>query len=339
MKERIIWIDQLKGIAILLVVIGHILWFPMGFGDVGINKCLLLNFIYSFHMPLFIFLSGIVISSVPNIKKLLKKLCQFLCPLLAVGLLYSCYLGKVPQSFFFSSTKLGYWYLWMLSEFYILYYILYRDEIKILNGGGELRKFISYFVLPIVIWIAAKMLVSYTSKDICQLLCLNACIEHWPYFCLGIWCRKFDLIKHIEKINWFTSFALVLYVVAFWLLIAKNMSFHGAGIIHFVFPFTTILFIVIMYKNHCHKLNAHVTNLLSFFGSHTLDIYIFHYFFIANMNLSFLHGYFADSLNTILLAFFSLVVSILVGYSSIFIGKVIRSMELSKIVYGNFFNK
>lgn len=147
MKERIIWIDQLKGIAILQVVIGHILWFPMGFRNVVINKCLLLNFIYSFHMPLFIFLSGIVIKSVPDIKKLLSKLLQFLCPLLLID----------------------------------------------------------------------------------------------------------------------------------------------------------------------------------------------HYFLNNGMNLSFLHDYFADSLNTILLAFFSLLVSILVAYSSIFIGKVIRSMELSKIVYGNFF--
>ena len=69
MQERVVWIDQIKGVAILLVVIGHILWFPMGFADIHINGCLLLNFVYSFHMPLFIFLSGMVIHSVPNVRK------------------------------------------------------------------------------------------------------------------------------------------------------------------------------------------------------------------------------------------------------------------------------
>ena len=337
MKERIIWIDQLKGMAILLVVIGHVLWFPMGFADVHINGCLLLNFIQSFHMPLFIFLSGIVIKSVPDIKKLLSKLLQFLCPLLLIGVCYSYYIGGVNsiRSFVFSSTKLGYWYLWVLSVFYVLYFLLYRSEEEILKCS-RVWKCVYFLLFPSLIWGILKLLAANASDELRGILCLQACSEHWPYFCLGIWCGKFGLLERIEKRRWFTSFAFLLYVAVFWLLIAYNRSFHGAGLMLFVCPFTTILLISILWKNHHGELNVYVSNQLSFLGRHTLDIYIFHYFFIANMNLSFLHDYFADSLNTILLAFFSLVVSILVGYSSIFIGKVIRSMELSKIVYGNF---
>lgn len=51
---RISYIDQLKGIAILLVVLGHV---------IGYNNCedsFLWRFIYSFHMPLFMFISGYV---------------------------------------------------------------------------------------------------------------------------------------------------------------------------------------------------------------------------------------------------------------------------------------
>lgn len=47
MKNRIEWIDNLRGIVIILVVIGH-LSIPL----------MLQTFIYSFHMPLFFFLSG-----------------------------------------------------------------------------------------------------------------------------------------------------------------------------------------------------------------------------------------------------------------------------------------
>lgn len=46
-EEKICWIDMVRGGAILLVVIGHS----------GCPK-LLYNFIYSFHMPLFFFISG-----------------------------------------------------------------------------------------------------------------------------------------------------------------------------------------------------------------------------------------------------------------------------------------
>lgn len=49
-------IDILRGIAILLVVLGHyiqVIYSPLAFDD-----NLLFRIIYSFHMPLFIFISG-----------------------------------------------------------------------------------------------------------------------------------------------------------------------------------------------------------------------------------------------------------------------------------------
>lgn len=52
--KRIIWIDTLKGLAILLVIMGHVcqMRFP-------VSGKWLANIIYSFHMPLFLFLSGL----------------------------------------------------------------------------------------------------------------------------------------------------------------------------------------------------------------------------------------------------------------------------------------
>lgn len=54
MKERILWLDNLKGVLIFLVVLGHCLQFTSQNPD----SDLLFNFIYLFHMPLFMFLSG-----------------------------------------------------------------------------------------------------------------------------------------------------------------------------------------------------------------------------------------------------------------------------------------
>jgi fucose 4-O-acetylase-like acetyltransferase len=58
MKRRIIEIDKAKGLAILLVVFGHIVKgaFPLGNEWIRISKLL----IYKFHMPFFMFLSGFV---------------------------------------------------------------------------------------------------------------------------------------------------------------------------------------------------------------------------------------------------------------------------------------
>ena len=54
--NRIEWIDIAKGIGIILVVIGH------NFSD-GENIIYLRKWIYSFHMPLFFLLSGILFSA------------------------------------------------------------------------------------------------------------------------------------------------------------------------------------------------------------------------------------------------------------------------------------
>lgn len=63
MKERNITLDIMKGIGIILMVIGH-------------SGCppFLKNFIYTFHMPLFFMISGYLITeNRPNIIKKNKK--------------------------------------------------------------------------------------------------------------------------------------------------------------------------------------------------------------------------------------------------------------------------
>lgn len=51
-RNRISYIDQLKGIAIFLVVLGHVIEHNAG------RDNFLWTLIYSFHMPLFMFVSG-----------------------------------------------------------------------------------------------------------------------------------------------------------------------------------------------------------------------------------------------------------------------------------------
>ena len=64
MKQRVEYIDRLKGFAILCVVIGHFtLW------AIGRLNDPLHDFVYLYHMPLFFFLSGIVISAAPKPKR------------------------------------------------------------------------------------------------------------------------------------------------------------------------------------------------------------------------------------------------------------------------------
>ena len=61
-KTRIEWLDIFKGIAIFLVVLGH-----LNTGD------LIHNFIYGFHLPAFLFVSGIFYKQRESIKEFFYK--------------------------------------------------------------------------------------------------------------------------------------------------------------------------------------------------------------------------------------------------------------------------
>lgn len=56
--ERKTYIDIAKGLAIMLVVVGHLVQNNL----TGTTARFLFDFVYSFHMPLFMFLSGYVAS-------------------------------------------------------------------------------------------------------------------------------------------------------------------------------------------------------------------------------------------------------------------------------------
>ena len=53
-KQRVSFWDNLKGILIILVVLGHFLYI---YYDTGLSKYIV-NTIYMFHMPAFVFASG-----------------------------------------------------------------------------------------------------------------------------------------------------------------------------------------------------------------------------------------------------------------------------------------
>lgn len=54
MTERLFYLDNLKGLLIILVILGH----SIQFNDPNYESNMVFRFVYSFHMPLFFFISG-----------------------------------------------------------------------------------------------------------------------------------------------------------------------------------------------------------------------------------------------------------------------------------------
>lgn len=147
MKERLNYIDWLKGIAIIVVVMGHVTGFDfMTLEDS--SKSFLNRFITSLQMPLFIFLSGLVAtykyeSVIVICKKLTLKARILLTPIILVGIPYALWRGFTLIDFLVNPMKYGYWYLLTLFELYILLYLVFilSKFTKIKWGGGNFRIF------------------------------------------------------------------------------------------------------------------------------------------------------------------------------------------------------
>lgn len=128
-QSRINWIDTIKGIAIIFVVLGHIDW--------GENP--LCIWIYSFHMPLFFALSGMLLFFSNGTKKdspksfVLRKLRNILYPYVTfsiISLLYLYVFKKGVYTALVDTIKLfGYGALWFLPTLFfssLLFFFCYR---------------------------------------------------------------------------------------------------------------------------------------------------------------------------------------------------------------------
>lgn len=127
-KCRFEEIDVMKGIAITLVVLGHILaWFYDDFLNrietMSFNEVALWKYIYSFHMPLFMFVSGFVVFNPYkkySFSQISKRSISYLIPLLVFGVLCSIYREEVNIG-----NILGqYWYFKTLIIFLLLVFFL-----------------------------------------------------------------------------------------------------------------------------------------------------------------------------------------------------------------------
>ena len=137
--KRIEWVDIFKGICIILMILGHA-WAPF------------ITYIYLFHMPAFIFISGYTFSGDKySLKDYLKrKVCTLLIPGLLVNVAYIIFMTIADKiniyQFLFESNSMplvdrflmffqhialpelggAMWFLVVLFEIEIIYMMLYK---------------------------------------------------------------------------------------------------------------------------------------------------------------------------------------------------------------------
>ena len=177
--ERIQWIDALKFFAILLVVWGHVLPrlqpTPIELKYVGVT-----GWIYSFHMPLFMTLSGFVSQRIVRGEgSVIRKFKQLIVPCIILAII--CFAIGFNENF---------WYLKSLFICYVIALYFFRCKIK--------HKWIILIVGCVVLFPLICRIPYFGSYKIDFML---------PYFFLGVIlsCKKEYLYKHLHLITLLTG--------------------------------------------------------------------------------------------------------------------------------------
>lgn len=127
---RLCWIDNLRALLILLVVLGHIIQFTHpAYGDT-----LPFQYIYSFHMPLFVFVSGFV-SGVYR-RGVKKRFFQLIIPFLVFAVFLAIEKGDIGECVeLIVYPEKSLWFLWALF-FIILFHqigIMFSKKLRVIE--------------------------------------------------------------------------------------------------------------------------------------------------------------------------------------------------------------
>ncbi len=295
--KRNSYYDKIKGLAIVFVVIGHsIQWaYPDDFDAHEVFRL-----IYSFHMPLFMFMSGVIAYRENKqycIGWLKKRFDSLIVPFLVWTLLPCIFLQNWKGGFlkFYDMAKdpgSGYWFLWTLFQNSILLVIVYAlEDSYALCGGRNVNKNETAEKFQIVIaTIICLILLFITSKYKGNMLGIRLLSWYWIIYYLGFLVGKHKM--YIKKYRYVLgSVATVIWIVTvpYWrrgqdpIILSSALDRFEFG--HFVIcrlynylvAFTGIgmIFLLVLLLQ-----NFKISMILEKLGQRTIEIYLMHYFFL-----------------------------------------------------------
>ena len=327
-KQRIAYIDAMRGFTMILVVFAHVCHFCLGDSRMGYNSIFIL-----FRLPCFFMLSGwlfakydfrhtgtvLYVSSEANYRGTVPCVTEIIKHKAMVQLLptfiFLLLLAPPPEFFHqLGALKGGYWFTFVLFEFFILYILIER--------AGRIWSPILAVAITIASFFYARYYdslrssaVGYQSQilDVLGFLSVTAW-RLFLFFYIGAWMRR-----HFEAfVRWTSKPAIFLLIsIAFFLiastshkdnLLFEMLRYYIGGITGMWMVFTLFRLSASWLKR------SGVGKPLQYVGTRTLDIYMLHYFFLPRFLLPYapqLQVYDSRLLEFIVIIVISLMVVIL----------------------------
>lgn len=260
--------DFIKGVLIFLVVWGHGIQFFLGGGNNYLHNPFYI-WIYSFHMPLFIFISGyFALHTInKNFKECLyTRLYRLLIPALIwtiirfLAINYNIVESEGFARSIYSSFR-GIWFLYCLFVLYVTANIVWKSKYK--------------YHIALFLLIIGYASYSYQPIDVLKHFQL---ISQWPLFVLGLVCAQYKMASFNRRYI-LLLFAVSVAVYSFWIYEAINnhkylfseKNYLIRGLILVIASFVFFVLFKFLYAKLC---NTFIARLFCRLGDSTLGIYM-----------------------------------------------------------------
>lgn len=268
-KTRNYHLDNIKFILITLVAIGHFIE-PLTTKSLFLRN--LFFFIYLFHMPLFIFISGYFSKNFYDGKQI--KVEKIISYLILFGIFQIIDLIILQKPFSITNIPNIPWYLFSM--------VIWQAIIPFIYNLKEKYVLVFSFLLAILIGF---------DNNASDMLAIGRIINYLPFFLLGYYCQEKHLNKIIQK-KWIIPSIILIIIVIFIvfsgyfdvyklrpLITGRNPYYrltskkYLAAICRIIYyPAIISLSIAIM------NLVPKTKNIFSKIGTRTLQIYVLHFF-------------------------------------------------------------
>lgn len=176
-KDRVALWDNTKFFLIILVVIGHATIWQTESSHI-FSSCLL--YIYSFHMPLFIFISGMFFSNRNIAQKVVSYLAIYCTYKILLFVVYS-FLGRTRSLQLFVEAEAP-WFVFTLAVFTLITYCIRNLNLKYV------------FVVFTILALFAGYDRTLTDKFV-----LARCIRFYPFYLLGVIISREKIEKQAQN--------------------------------------------------------------------------------------------------------------------------------------------
>jgi fucose 4-O-acetylase-like acetyltransferase len=270
--ERNAFFDNAKVVLIFFVVFGHMI---QPFVDGSREMSTLYSWIYTFHMPAFILMSGFFAKGAGNFSYIINLVKKLLVPYLIFQVLYSGYYFLIGKSGWQTDLFSPHWALWFLFSLFSWHLLLYW-----------FKKMPP--LLSIAIALQIGLIIGYFG-EIGHTFSLSRTFVFFPFFLIGYFLteKQIMLLKHKSvKIASLVIMSAVFVSIYFmpefnsgWLLASKSYGDLGMaeyGGLARLLVYITAAIMVVSVLAWIPKTHYNWTKL----GARTLYVYLLHGFFI-----------------------------------------------------------